>query len=643
MPHAQHLNQTCSGHYLHVSPFQHPMPPPFPFFHAPPLPAATPSSSLTQVIVDKYAPMARRQLSFHTSEAPVDNCWQHQQQQRRHLPSMLLPPPPLPPPCAAPASRAAIAQWPSPTSLSPATLATLLGPGDGMSTSELDELPAFFSGQVLQEGSNPETHRSRAVATPPPPQHDHHEGKAEHHQRIAPGSCDTLYTETSPDQVAAAAVSVQVCPAPLLIESPFMPMAGSLADLDGRSNQRRHLSRKVSDEEGDPAHGRSGKVDCDLLEGMDLEQLFQHFDGNHQMCKGTDGSAGPGSSGGVSAGTTVIAEEAILGGVAGKREEHVDRVEDDDTIEQHGGEFIENIDLQTLFQSFAEDLEALPPLDLTAIGKPNSIAADVNPAARVPSPAHYPHCADREEMRMSPVEQSIKRSLSEEGEEFSYDPHTPEKKNFLSGALGLGQSRQQQQVPEQKNYWAVESKTYSPAATSEHECGTGSRLRMQHQALAAAASSVRHSEILAMLPAPAKRRRRVKTKIKKEDGGEDDEVEEYGTSPSSHMPTRCVYLFGKTITASDAGRLARIVLPRAAVERYLPRCDNKHGIPLTVWDIHGNNFNVVLKYWMNGRPVAKRMWLLDQCQEVIAVLGLEPGKQLDFYKADDGRLVVQAK
>jgi len=679
IPHAQQFTQNCSGHYVRISPFQHPMPPPFPFFLASSPPAAPPSSSLTQALVDQYAPMSRRQLSFQTPAAPVDSCWKEQQQrQRQHHPPTLLPPPPV---SAAPVSGGAITQWPSPTSLSPATLATLLGPGDGMSTSKLDELPSFFFGQVLDEadnhrgGSDGETHRIRcALATPPPLQQEHREDiEAEHHTRDAANhhryqhnavSCDTFYSESSPEQIAADAaaaaaaaaasdVRVQVFPALLLPESPFIPISGNLADLEETRNQPHYLPRvSVGD---DQIHGKtaaddeSRDVDCDPLEGVDLEQLFQHFDGTDQMCKGPDGSAGRVSSGDISTGATVkIEKEAALKG-AEKRGERVASAEDTTTIQQYGGECTQNIDLQSLFQSFVDDLEALPPLDLTAIGKP--IGDAVNTAAFVVPPAHCSHYAHKEETPMSPVQQSKKRRFSEE--ECSYNPHTPEKMNFTSGALGLVQRRcnprqqqqqqQQQQSEGRKNHRAPERKTYSTTAPPKLKFGTGSRLHIMHQTFDAAASSVIRSEIVVMLPAPAKRCRVTKSQTKKkDDGDETDEEEEFSTSPSSYVPTRCVYLFGKTITASDAGRLARIVLPRAAVEQYLPRCDNKNGIPLTLWDVHGNTFSVILKYWMNGRPVAKRMWLLDQCQEVIAALGLEQGKLLDFYQADDRRLVVNA-
>ena len=53
----------------------------------------------------------------------------------------------------------------------------------------------------------------------------------------------------------------------------------------------------------------------------------------------------------------------------------------------------------------------------------------------------------------------------------------------------------------------------------------------------------------------------------------------------------------------------------------------------------GNSYACIYKFWMNGRPPCKRMWVLDQCHNVIHALNLTPGAQLDFYKSKDGRFV----
>jgi hypothetical protein len=599
------------------------MSPPFHYFLPSPPPAAAPapSSSLTQALVDKYAPMVRRELSYPPTDA-AGSCWQQQQQQQQHRqhshPSIVLPPSQLPP---APIVGTVISRWPSPTvpPLSPATLA-LLTPGDGMSTTNLDELPTFFLGQVLEET---EVRRQRAVGPSPSIQHkdDHDHAQVEreealqnatngnqHHQQQRNVSCNTTYSD----------VRVQPCPAPLLLESPFMPMAGGLADLDERNNQRQRRHSIDSEGEHHSIGGSGdgdGEEDWDLLDGMDFQLLYQHFE------EKDNGDAEPGSSGGFS---TETAAAAIADVAEKSQPQRVASAEDTTTHRNYSGDYTQNIDLQTLFQSFVEDLEALPPLDLTAIGNPAA-------AARV-SPSQY--YDNNEEAPMSPVV-GRKRGLSN----VSFDPDTPEKKNI---SRGLGQHRQQHH----NHRGSMDRKTFSIASPQPQ---TGSARRRVHvQAIPAPAPSVPRFEIVAMLPAPVKKvRRSLKHKIDGNQdnataGEEDTNEAPYAASPSPHVPTRCVFLFGKTITASDAGKLARIVLPRAAVEQFLPRCESKNGIDMTLWDVHGKAFNVVLKFWMNGRPIAKRMWLLEQCQQIITALALEPGTRLDFYKADDGRLVVKA-
>jgi hypothetical protein len=632
MPHAQQFNQNSSGHYLPVSPIQfHPQPllaPPFPFF----LPSPGPTSSgLAQSYVDQYTPMAQRQLSFHIPEAP-GNCWQLQDQ-RQH-PSVF---------------SSFNSQWPSPTSLSPAMFATLLGPADGMSTNRLDEMPSYLLGRVLEKyppGLSRPLKDSAPPPPPPPPEQEQqpfqkqelNRGSNMHSQRNA--SCDAFYSEASPHQLVTVAaapahtVHIQACHAPLLLESPFMPLAGNLGDFHPRYG----LS-SPSEEEGNNKRTGSGSgsgnqgvtaVVADPLAGMDMELLYRHF----QEDTNEDANAELGSS----AATTAAA-------VVEKEKEDPHLVVHQQLVANDARDHTQNMDLQTLFQSFAEDLEALPPLDLNEIGKSAAPAAD---AAKYgleggnlfsPSPLSPPRYGyDSREEYLSPMSPAghypgidNKKRGSSAAEEFVYDPHTPEKKN-ISGGLG-----QQRSSPTRKNCRVAlerNSSTTTTATVTAPKCG-GYRSK-------SADTAPNCSEMLAMLPAAAKRRRS-SLKNSNCNGSDADEAEEkYSTSPSSNLPIRCIYLFEKTITPSDAGKLSRIVLPRAAVEQYLPRCDNKTGIPLALWDQCGNCYGVVLKFWLNGRPVAKRMWLLDQCQELIAGLKLVPGSVLEFYEADDGRLVVKS-
>lgn len=47
----------------------------------------------------------------------------------------------------------------------------------------------------------------------------------------------------------------------------------------------------------------------------------------------------------------------------------------------------------------------------------------------------------------------------------------------------------------------------------------------------------------------------------------------------------------------------------------------------------------MLKYWHNGRPIPKKMYLLDNCKPLIDAHDLVQGDALDFYISPDGRYV----
>ena len=50
---------------------------------------------------------------------------------------------------------------------------------------------------------------------------------------------------------------------------------------------------------------------------------------------------------------------------------------------------------------------------------------------------------------------------------------------------------------------------------------------------------------------------------------------------------QCEYMFGKVVTSTDCGRLARIVLPRAEVEKFFPSCESRNGVTMQFWDTSG--------------------------------------------------------
>ncbi len=65
---------------------------------------------------------------------------------------------------------------------------------------------------------------------------------------------------------------------------------------------------------------------------------------------------------------------------------------------------------------------------------------------------------------------------------------------------------------------------------------------------------------------------------------------EYGTGP-----VRCQWLFSKQLTASDTNKLGRIILPRQAVEHFLPWVEERAGLDLNTCDTAGIRWAFKLK------------------------------------------------
>ena len=60
-------------------------------------------------------------------------------------------------------------------------------------------------------------------------------------------------------------------------------------------------------------------------------------------------------------------------------------------------------------------------------------------------------------------------------------------------------------------------------------------------------------------------------------------------------PARCQWLFSKCLTASDTNKLARIILPRQAVDAFLPHVEDRAGLDLDAWDTAGARWTFKLK------------------------------------------------
>ncbi|KAM7257597.1 hypothetical protein ACFE04_013338 [Oxalis oulophora] len=98
-----------------------------------------------------------------------------------------------------------------------------------------------------------------------------------------------------------------------------------------------------------------------------------------------------------------------------------------------------------------------------------------------------------------------------------------------------------------------------------------------------------------------------------------------------------VPLFEKVLSASDVGKIGRIVLPRACAEAYLPPIDEPDGIPLLIQDVQGNDYNFRLRFWPNNRT---RMYVVEGAMHFVQALQLEAGDTIIFSRTDPGRKLL---
>eukprot|EP00850_Spirogloea_muscicola_P018406 SM000168S02605 [mRNA] locus=s168:159750:166645:- [translate_table: standard] len=111
-------------------------------------------------------------------------------------------------------------------------------------------------------------------------------------------------------------------------------------------------------------------------------------------------------------------------------------------------------------------------------------------------------------------------------------------------------------------------------------------------------------------------------------------------------PAVLVFLFEKVLSASDAGRVGRLVLPKAAAEMVFPDINSPEGVTYPMHDVTGREWSFHFRYWPNNHS---RMYVLEgvtpfiQCQkpqarDKVTFSRLEPGGQmvLGFKRLADG-------
>ncbi|EPS68316.1 hypothetical protein M569_06459, partial [Genlisea aurea] len=97
-------------------------------------------------------------------------------------------------------------------------------------------------------------------------------------------------------------------------------------------------------------------------------------------------------------------------------------------------------------------------------------------------------------------------------------------------------------------------------------------------------------------------------------------------------------LFEKMLSASDAGRIGRLVLPKKCAEAYFPPIAHPEGFPLNVLDTNGKAWVFQFRFWPNNNS---RMYVLEGITPCIQSLQLQAGDIVIFSRLEQkGTLVM---
>ncbi|CAI9758850.1 unnamed protein product [Fraxinus pennsylvanica] len=106
-----------------------------------------------------------------------------------------------------------------------------------------------------------------------------------------------------------------------------------------------------------------------------------------------------------------------------------------------------------------------------------------------------------------------------------------------------------------------------------------------------------------------------------------------GDSNSAIVP-----LFEKVLSASDAGRIGRLVLPKACAEAYFPPISQPEGLPLRIQDVKGKEWVFQFRFWPNNNS---RMYVLEGVTPCIQSMQLQAGDTVTFSRMDpEGKLLM---
>ncbi|CAJ1960605.1 unnamed protein product [Sphenostylis stenocarpa] len=106
---------------------------------------------------------------------------------------------------------------------------------------------------------------------------------------------------------------------------------------------------------------------------------------------------------------------------------------------------------------------------------------------------------------------------------------------------------------------------------------------------------------------------------------------------SGDLKSTVVPLFEKVLSASDAGRIGRLVLPKACAEAYFPHISQSEGVPLRMQDVKGNEWTFQFRFWPNNNS---RMYVLEGVTPCIQAMQLRAGDTVTFSRIDPGSKLV---
>ncbi|KAE8673909.1 B3 domain-containing protein [Hibiscus syriacus] len=99
-----------------------------------------------------------------------------------------------------------------------------------------------------------------------------------------------------------------------------------------------------------------------------------------------------------------------------------------------------------------------------------------------------------------------------------------------------------------------------------------------------------------------------------------------------------VPLFEKVLSASDAGRIGRLILPKACAEAYFPPISQPEGLPLRIQDVKGKEWVFQFRFWPNNNS---RMYVLEGVTPCMQSMQLQAGDTVIFSRMDpEGKLVM---